>query len=236
VAYTQLEFFMMSQPPIRILKQRWPVDLARNFIVQCALDCDKEPTHIFWLDDDVLPHPAVIKQLFHADKDIVTGVYFGKTSLAEPIIFGKPGEGVIPYVPGSGLHRCYGHGMGLTLIRTEVFRRMRDEMDLGVDTKGNPRWFYVSGDRPGEKRKLTEDLWFLSKAYELGYESWFDSHPNAFGFHMDPHEDTAYPEPQWKQWIEEGSFHFPVPEHLRSTIQPDLIVDGPPNQSLAPSS
>jgi hypothetical protein len=199
----------MNTVVARIIKEGLPVDQARNDIVAKTLALDGQPTHLMWLDDDVIPHPHCLLQLLRAGRDIVSGVYFTKSEESEPLIFATPGHGTLEYVPGSGLHRVWGHGSGLTLVRTDVYRRMQP-MDLGTDLRGNPRWYYTSGDQPGEGLRCTEDLWFCMKAAEAGYSCWVDMHPFALGWHYCYRRKTGYPEKQWRQFLETGEASFDV--------------------------
>jgi hypothetical protein len=174
------------------------VDEARNAIVGAAVK-NPEFSHVWFLDDDVLVHGHALLQLLAAKKDIVAGVYFTKGPFGEPLIFEHEGAGATEYLAGTGLRRVWGCGMGLTLIRTAVFRRMADELDLGVDGYGSPRWFYTSGDKAGETERMTEDLWFCQNAERLGIERYVDTSPYAFGWHWDKTAGHAWPQPQWSQ-------------------------------------
>lgn len=210
MAYGQIVTPMNSICP-RVAEVGYPVDVARNRIVSRALEMDSDPTHILFIDDDVIVSGHCLLQLLKADKDIVAGVYYTKSVYAEPLMFAPPGEGTLDYVPGSGLHRVWGHGMGLTLIRTEVFRRLRDEIDLGVDSQGNPRWYHTSGDEPDDEQ-CTEDLWFCRNAQAIGYERWVDTSPHAFGWHFDAKHNQGYPISQWDEYLKTGAATFEVPD------------------------
>lgn len=218
LAYAALCTPMNTAVP-RVCEVGLPVDQARNKIVRIALDLPDAATHILFLDDDVIMHPHLLLQLLKADRDIVSGVYFTKGEPSEPLIFGEPGEGTAVYVPGSGLHKVYGHGMGMALIRTGVFRTMQEKLDLGTDARGNPRWFYTSGDVPGEGLRATEDLWFLGRAHEAGFDCWVDTHPFALGWHFDMATQEGYPAPQWRQYLDTGCPQFEVPDSLMATVQ-----------------
>lgn len=226
MAYAALCTPMNSACP-RACEVGLPVDQARNKIARLAIDSDA--THVLFVDDDVLIHPHALLQLLAADKDIVSGVYFTKGEFSEPLIFGDPGEGTMPYVPNSGLHEAYGHGMGLTLIRASVFREMRARIDLGTDPRGNPRWFYPSGDVPGEGLRATEDLWFLANAHEAGFKCFVDTHPYAFGWHFDARAQQGYPARQWAQYLESGRVEFEVPDRLMHLVRyPDAAAPPAP--------
>ncbi len=63
-------------PVVRVYVEGKEVGDARNECVARALQFDdgdeREITHIFFLDDDVLPHPEALKKLYAADRDIVS--------------------------------------------------------------------------------------------------------------------------------------------------------------------
>jgi hypothetical protein len=104
--------------------------------------------------------------------------------------------------------------MGICLIDTQVFRRMRDELDLGTDRWGRPNWFRTTRDNAhpilaadGSRRIIneTEDMHFLRLARELGYTTAVDTSAQAFGWHLDTKAMTAYPLKQFKEYQEKGT-------------------------------
>lgn len=194
------------------------VGTARNAIVAETLAMDPQPTHVFFLDDDVVPPtPFLIRQLIKDDKPIVSGVYFTKNEFSEPVALLGHGEGTLTYIPGSGLHEVKVPSMGCCLIQTEVFRKMRDECDLGTDELGNPRWYLTRGDDPGEP-DATEDSWFCDHAREAGYATYVDTSPYCFCWHWDNATNSAFPRPQWEEFQKTKSVSWEVPdgdpEHL----------------------
>jgi hypothetical protein len=109
---------------------------ARNEIVARALEADGSDMRckaVFFLDDDVLFHPDVLKRLLSHRRPIVSGLYYTKTAEPTPLALHDEGHGTAyDWTPGEVIDVA-GHGMGLTLIDADVFRRLRDEQDLGVD-------------------------------------------------------------------------------------------------------
>ena len=196
-----------------LIEQGRPVDIARNRIVKLAIEM-KDPTHVLFIDDDVLVHPHCLIQLLKNDVDIVSGVYFSKGDASEPLIFNEPGYGTMEYVPGTGLHKVWGHGMGLTLIKMDVFRRMSETVNLGTDELGSPRWFFTEGDEPGSGRQMTEDLWFCEKANEAGFDRHVDMSWWCFGWHYCMERETAFPEEQWKQFQQGKTVTFSFSDEL----------------------
>lgn len=190
------------------------VGLARNDIVARALAIEeKDPSarcsHVFFLDDDVLVHPDALLKLMAHDRDIVSGLYYAKTSVPQPLVLMEQGLSK-SWVPGDVVE-CWAHGMGLTLIKADVFRRLRAETDLGRDAMGNPQWFETVRDSKlltaaGSTihSNQTEDVTFLRKAAALGYQPAVDTSPQTFAFHWAQHEQRAYPLKQWFQYQRTG--------------------------------
>ncbi len=212
-------FGMLRHPMNRTLRHFLivgnEVGLARNDIVARALAVEQQdPTlrcsHVFFLDDDVLAHPDVLLKLLAHERPIVSGLYYAKTSVPQPLVLME--EGISKsWVPGE-LVECWAHGMGLTLVQADVFRRLRDETDLGVDAQGNPNWFETKRDakvldKNGALTTIhnqTEDVALLRKAAALGYQPAVDTSPQAFAFHWAQYEQRAYPLKQWFQYRETG--------------------------------
>jgi glycosyltransferase involved in cell wall biosynthesis len=189
---------------------------ARNEIVEAALSFDDTETvcsHVLFLDDDVLFHPEALNKLLSNQRDIVSGLYYAKSQVPTPLVLhGDYGGLERDWTPGD-LVECEGHGMGLTLINADVFRRLRDETPLGVDDFGKPNWFTTTRDKAivtpnGVDHAIvnqTEDMAFLTRAKTLGYKPAVDTSSLAFGWHFDAKRMTGYPQKQWKQFCETGS-------------------------------
>lgn len=189
---------------------------ARNELVARALDIERQDpalrcTHVFFLDDDVLVHPDAMLKLLADKRPIVSGLYYAKTSVPIPLVLhGEYAGTTRGWMPGD-LVDCWGHGMGLTLVETEVFRRLRDETPLGVDDRGYPAWFATTRDAAlvtasgvPAVHNQTEDVAFLRKAAALGYQPCVDTSAAAFGFHWAQAEQRAYPLRQWTEYRDTG--------------------------------
>jgi len=193
---------------------------ARNEIVARALAWatgDDEITHLFFLDDDVLVGRSALPTLMSRHVPIVSGVYFNKGSACEPLIFPASLGGTDPFIPDR-FYRVWGHGMGLTLIRMEVFRRMRDELDLGQDEFGNPMWFrtirhesFLCGKHEAALNQ-SEDLYFCELAEKLDIPRYIDTSRAAFGWHFDRHSQVGYPIQQWREYHDTDQMTWQTPD------------------------
>jgi len=191
---------------------------CRNHLVAKVLEV--ESTHgdwsddsaILWIDDDVIVTQGILHQLNQYDCDIATGVYFVKGEHGEPIIFPELGNGTLRYSPaGDGEQKAYKGAwmgsMGLSLVRTSVYRRLRDELQIPLDKYGHHEWYRTTIGRPNElvnengvlHKGGTEDSWFATLAAKLGYTMTVDLTKYAFGFHFDAKAKVGYPLRQWKE-------------------------------------
>jgi hypothetical protein len=218
--YFMARYYNLRMPMNTIQKHVYVVGKevgdARNEIVAKALSLEEaDPSirceKIFFLDDDVLVHPDALLKLLDRRRPIVSGLYYTKTSVPTPLVLHGEFEGTASsWTPGD-LVECYGHGMGLTLIDAEVFRRVRDELPIGVDQFGHPNWFATTKDAAVLKAdggraivNQTEDMRFLGLARQLGYTTAVDTSAQTFGWHLDTRTLIGYPEKQWREFTATG--------------------------------
>lgn len=211
----------LRMPMNRIVRQVYvigkEVGAARNEIVAKALQIEEDdPTlrcsHILFLDDDVLCHQDALLKLLQDDRPIVSGLYYTKSAVSTPLVLhGEYGGTAKDWMPGD-LVDCWAHGMGLTLIDADVFRRLRDETTLGVDDYGYPTWFQTTRDSmtvtpsgvPAVMNQ-TEDVYFLRQAAALGYQPCVDTSFEAFAWHFDTKKFVGYPAKQWHEFVERNT-------------------------------
>ncbi len=137
-------------------------ELGRDRIVSYAQYRIPQPTHILFVDSDVLPRTNTLEKLLNLDKDIVTGVYpmttrnglFWSVSREEP--FNPLGVDDLPDNPFK-VKSC---GFGIVLIKINVFEKLewpywKNEFEPGVIKKG-------------------EDIYFCDKVREAGFDIWCD--------------------------------------------------------------
>lgn len=153
-----------------------PIADARNEIVEFALA--QGANYIYWLDDDVVAPPDSFLKLYNHHRDIINGVYWSKSNPTMPLLFRGHLEG--PYWDWhvGDLIEIDAAGSGLTLVNTEVYRKMQKEL-------GGP-WYSVDyGSFAGvdhSPANNTEDLYFYWKAKKLGYKVWADTSVQALHY------------------------------------------------------
>jgi hypothetical protein len=224
-AFFMARMINLLAPMNRDIRYFYAIDMevgeARNKLVADALACDGAAhtcSHVFFLDDDVLFHREALNQLLSRNRPIVSGLYYAKRLVPTPLVLHDDAHGTATtWTPGD-LVECAGHGMGLTLIDANVFRRLRDETDLGLDPLGNPNWFTTvkdaslyTADGGVAVHNQTEDITFLKKARALGYVPAVDTSETAFGWHFDTKACTGYPKKQWAEFVERGTATWDTP-------------------------
>lgn len=213
--------YNMRHPMNRIVRQMYVVGKevghARNEIAAKALAIgDDDPSircsKLLFLDDDLLFHPDLLLKLLSHDRPIVSGLYYTKNSVPQPLVLHEDYGGTAKsWTPGD-LVPCAAHGMGLCLIDAGLLRRVRDECDIGVDPHGFPNWFetakddyLVKADGTPVFSSHTEDVSFLKKVRSLGVQPVVDTSPQTFAWHLDTKSMTAYPAKQYDEFIKTGT-------------------------------
>lgn len=224
--YFAARLYNLRMPMNRIVRHFYIVGKevgdARNEIVARALAIEEgDPglrcSKILFLDDDVLFHPDLLLKLLSHNRPIVSGLYYTKSSVPTPLVLHDEFNGTAQsWTPGE-LVNCAAHGMGLSLIDADIFRRLRDETDLGVDRFGHPNWFQTVKDAEILRAdgvpafyNATEDVYFLERVRKLGYQPAVDTSAQAFGWHLDTKSMTAYPAQQWNEFIKSGTVTWPT--------------------------
>jgi hypothetical protein len=197
---------------------------ARNEIVARALALNA--SHVYFVDDDTAPPPDALMRLLARDRAIVSGLYYAKTSIPQPLVLhGRWAGTAKSWTPGEVVE-CYGHGMGCTLIRCEVFTDLATRG--AVEGTGQPcpacggkgcagclstgtglKWFYttdetvVGPDQMPLRVYQTEDTYFLERAAEAGYQPSVDT--GVFCWHFDLDTGKAYPVKQYEEYRSRGT-------------------------------
>lgn len=154
---------------------------ARNAIVEMALKDGLE--YLFFIDYDVAPPQNALVKLMSLDVDIASGVYHLKTVPSYPLIFVKGWKYAFDdYDPGD-LVEADGCGMGCTLIKMDVFKRVPKP------------WFrtvpgYADANPGVILPHLTEDIYFCKKAKAAGCRIVVDTMVQAH--HVDSKNGITY--------------------------------------------
>jgi hypothetical protein len=144
------------------------IDTARNLLVTHAMDVPTQPTHILWLDDDMVWPSDTVARLVAHDLPIVGGLYFQRMPPFHPVAYTRLHERdgdrrgqflTLPDDP-TGLVEVDGMGLGCCLVRMDVY------FDLAE--RGGPRWHAVIDGRG-------EDLHFFDRALDAGYQPMLDT-------------------------------------------------------------
>jgi hypothetical protein len=134
--------------------------LGRDKIVSYAQYRMPSPTHILFVDADVLPRANTLDRLLSLDKDIVTGVYPMTTKSGMTWSVAKDDTMVeLDDLPENPFKVKY-CGFGVVLVKYSVF--------------GKLEWPYWKNEfLPGQITK-GEDIYFCDKVRDAGFDIWCD--------------------------------------------------------------
>lgn len=157
---------------------------SRNRLVEHALRIGAE--YILFIDDDViLPTNCFNKLVYWAKKghDVVSGVYYSKQIPPQPLIFKGRGNGYLSdWKVGDTIEDADGIGMGITLIKTDVFKRISKPWYKSV----------VNQKEKGGKGLVSvdESLYFCDKLKLSGVKILVDT--SIQGIHFDSNSKTFF--------------------------------------------
>jgi len=140
-------------------------EIGYDKIVKLAKAVEPRPTHILFVDYDVLTGPDTLKKLIEHDKDIVCGVYPAsqKGSLKWCLSSSRDEEKFslmdIDELPDEMFKTQVGAN-GMMLVKMEVFDKLE--------------WPYWKTEYHEDGAKLGADIYFFDKAREAGYDIWVD--------------------------------------------------------------
>jgi len=120
--------------------------------------------YMLTVEDDNLPPPDGLLKLYESidEYDVVGGLYWTKGECGQPMIYGNPASSPLNFVPqavvSNSVQKCNGTGMGFTLFRMEIFKRLPAP------------WFETkqSWDPNSGSKCYTQDLWFYEKLIRSG--------------------------------------------------------------------
>lgn len=153
---------MRSKNVITYYPSSSAAEIGYDMIVKFARNIKPKPTHILFVDYDVLPRYNTLKKLLEHDKDIISGVYPAvqkfKISwcLSRDETFKLMDFQDLPNNPFKVNVACN----GMLLVKMDVF----DKID----------WPYWKTDYFTEGVKMGSDIYFFDKAKAAGYDIWVD--------------------------------------------------------------
>ncbi|MDO8515209.1 MAG: hypothetical protein Q7S14_01790 [bacterium] len=163
------------------------VGLARNELVEKSLKLNAD--YLLFIDDDVIiPQDAVARLINLVDegRDIVAGVYYSKQIPPQPLIFKGIGTGCFSnWKVGEILENVSGVGMGLTIIKTDVFRKLKRPWFKTINSTK-----FVSKEGNIVSFGIDEALYFCYKALSCGFRISVDT--SIQGIHYDFRTDRFY--------------------------------------------
>jgi hypothetical protein len=120
--------------------------------------------YILTVEDDNIPPPDGLLKLYESigDFDAVGGLYWTKGESGQPMIYGAPNQSPMNFIPqqvvDNSVQQCNGLGMGFTLFKTDVFRKLEKP------------WFETkqSWDPNSGVKCYTQDLWAFERMAKAG--------------------------------------------------------------------
>lgn len=147
------------------------IDRARNHLVDQMLHHPIEPTHILFLDSDIIPATDTLVKLLEAEQPIVSGLYRKRLFPHEPVAFTKDKKGCLQPIVATGrrLQKVDVVGGGCLLVQRGVFQKIKGP------------WFTSEWTEQGH---LSEDFSFCEKAKKAGYKIYVDT--TVIPLHVEP--------------------------------------------------
>lgn len=140
-----------------------PLDLSRNNIVNMAKkeNCD----YLFFIDSDIIIGEGQLDRLLSHNKDIISGVYYKRSSPYEPLPRKRVAENLYCAIEleGDNLIEVDGIGTGCFLVKMDIF----DRIDYP--------WFeFKYYQKNGEWGQVSEDISFCQKLENIGVKIYCD--------------------------------------------------------------
>ncbi len=147
-------------------------EIGYDMIVKFARRIEPKPTHILFVDYDVLPRHNTLKKLLEHDKDIISGVYPACRDFKISWCLSRDEEfklmdfDDLPNNPFKTHVACN----GMLLVKMEVFDKIE--------------WPYWKTEYFTDGLKMGADLYFFDKARAAGYDLWVDPKVKCGHFKM----------------------------------------------------
>lgn len=181
-------------PSMAMIIPRQRTDKCRNHIVQLALE--NGITHLLFVDDDNPPPVDTIEKFMEDDKDIVcspiptrnpdkdgnhTLCIFEKYQVEEGVAKGMNMYRPINKIDTSAGHlvRVGGCGMGCTMIKRHVLETLWKKYEGEPFAYGDTTYTQDSSKMNVQRRTMSEDMEFIERATEEGFEVWCDTRIRA---------------------------------------------------------
>jgi hypothetical protein len=158
----------MNQKFFRIFVTNMEVADAYNKAIETILNDQELKTwkYVLTLEDDNLPPADGLIKLYQGTDlfDVIGSLYWTKGEEGQPMIYGDPRDPVLNFRPQiplvDSLQPCYGLGMGFTLFKLDIFKKLQ------------PPWFKtVQECDPTQGVKMyTQDLYFFEKLFYSGFK------------------------------------------------------------------
>ena len=162
------------------------VGTAREKLAEMAIALRAD--YLIFVDDDVIIPPNAIAKLCNlADegRDIVAGVYYSKQIPPQPLVFKGRGTGSYKkWKIGEIIEDADGVGMGLTLIKTEILKKIKKPWFKTINVQKqivNNEEIFLGKD---------ENLYFFDKVISHGFKITIDT--GIQGIHYDHKTDSFY--------------------------------------------
>ena len=150
-----------------VMMQNAMINQCRDAIVKVAIQ--RKADYIFWIDDDMVIPPDALTKLLAHNKDICSGLYFGRGNY-KPLLFDlnmeRNADNLIEKAsfnqrldyPQDELFKVGAVGFGCVLTRVSILEAMEKEWG---------GWFNFIGG-------YGEDLSFGIRCADMGIETWVD--------------------------------------------------------------
>jgi hypothetical protein len=134
-----------------------------NNLVKLAQE--KNASHIFFVEHDMVFEPDTLERLLEQDKDIISANYNFRCLPLQPMIYQKGVDGELYRMTYAiwpkETFKCYGVPTGCALIKMNVFDKIK------------PPYFFFEHKEDGGIA-MSQDIYFCKKANEAGLEVWCD--------------------------------------------------------------
>lgn len=183
-----------------------PLEKAQTDMVEEALRIGA--TYILFIEDDTIPPPATLLELSRvldtSDELVMTcgGIYTTRLNPPEPIVYMGPGKGAHWDWKLGEIFECWATGMGCTMIKLEVFKKMEKPWFKECKTVAELREFpdlfpdsLIDMPQGGRKGGCSTDLFFFTKLAKMGFKAL--AHGGVLPIHWDVEKNIGY-------WLPKG--------------------------------